>query len=249
MDVRPLFMTSKQIQKESFDVNKFIEKTSVYKQISSWSKAANEAMDKHALTFYPDRPNTQLRYLREVAALQQVKPVVKVITIQLATVLENGRRTKKQHLTYSGQLQGTTKNGIPYAREFTIGKHIEYNTLPNPNQKYDPNTGEAKLNERVMGHPKTVYEIEVTDKNIKKIIDEILEEGNTFPENVRWYYVDLQDNDTYHHRDNTFTYEDFTTKTIEEIRNLSNRGGGSKTPGFYRDPKDGKMKDRDGNLI
>jgi len=176
-------------QTEVFDVNKFIEKTSVYKTIESWRKAANEAMDKHALTNYPDGPNTQLKRLQRMAAMGECRPVVKRIAIQLAhTVDKNNKRpTKTEFLTYSGMLEVTTKKGLPYSAEFTIGKHTEYGTLPNPNQRYDQNTGEALLNEKVMGIPKTVYEIELTDKNRKKVIDQIIEEGNTWPESILRY--------------------------------------------------------------
>jgi hypothetical protein len=87
------------------------------------------------------------------------------------------------------------------------------------------------------------------EDNRKKIIDQIIEQGNTWPENIRWYYVELQENNTQHHRDATYTYDDFVNKSIDEIRNMSHKSGGSKSPGYYRDPKDGKLKDRDGNLV
>jgi len=49
-------------------------------------------------------------------------------------------------------------------------------------------------------------------------------------------------------RDNTFSYDDFVNYSIEELRNMSFKGGGSKTPGIWRDAE-GKLRDKFGQLV
>jgi hypothetical protein len=67
---------------------------------------------------------------------------------------------------------------------------------------------------------------------------------------ILYYYKDIGpgNNPNAGRRDGTFSYEQFTECSIEELKDLAGRGGGSKSPGFWRD-RDGKMRDRDGNLV
>ena len=48
--------------------------------------------------------------------------------------------------------------------------------------------------------------------------------------------------------DSTFSYDDFVNYSIDELRNLSFKGGGSLTPGIWRDA-DGKLRDKFGQLV
>jgi hypothetical protein len=49
-------------------------------------------------------------------------------------------------------------------------------------------------------------------------------------------------------RDSTFSYDDFVNNSIEELRNMSFKAGGSKTPGIWRDA-DNKQRDKFGQLV
>ena len=64
------------------------------------------------------------------------------------------------------------------------------------------------------------------------MIDEII--GDNFPEEIHYYYKSAPD-EVLPRRDPTFSYEDFVSATIEEMRKISFQGGGSKTPGIWRD--------------
>ncbi len=69
--------------------------------------------------------------------------------------------------------------------------------------------------------------------------------GDNFPEEIKHYF---KGHDELARRDTTFSYDDFVNYSIEELRKLSFQGGGSKTPGIWRD-KDGKLRDKFGQLI
>ena len=77
------------------------------------------------------------------------------------------------------------------------------------------------------------------DKGIKKIIKTMSrqiikqQEGRT---NSKEYLIIGGD---------TFSYEEFTKSTIEELRQLSKTGSAAKGPGYHLD-RDGKLRDREG---
>ena len=75
------------------------------------------------------------------------------------------------------------------------------------------------------------------------MIDEII--GDNFAEQIHYYFKSF---DELPRRDPTFSYEDFVNCSIEELRKLSFQGGGSKTPGIWRD-NDGKLRDKFGQLL
>jgi hypothetical protein len=227
-----------------------IEDTWAAKSIAEWQKAANK-VDVEALK--EDRlPNDawgQLKRLRQVDSIGVNKEViVKAIFIQNVNARDkNNKPIKKHYLTWTGELLVKNKRQVPYSQEFLIGKYDKPRIVVNDSQQWNPKTGEPLFQEEIMSGKDIIWTIEVTEKNIKKTIDDIL--GDQHPDSIQWYYVEMQDNNTRHHRDNTFTYEDFTTKSFSEIRNMSHRGGGSKTPGYYRDAKDGKLHNKDGSLF
>ena len=49
-------------------------------------------------------------------------------------------------------------------------------------------------------------------------------------------------------RDSTFSYDEFVNCSIEELRSMSFKGGGAKTPGIWRD-NDGKLRDKFGQVV
>ena len=75
------------------------------------------------------------------------------------------------------------------------------------------------------------------------MIDEII--GDNFPESIKYYFKSY---DELARRDSTFSYEDFVNCSIEELRKLSFQGGGSLTPGIWRD-NDGMLRDKFGQLL
>ena len=126
-----------------------------------------------------------------------------------------------------------------------VGKYEKPKIVVNPNRRYDPNTGLPIGPEFIFSNSETFYTIEVPKSKTerKKLIDEII--GDNFPEEIKYYF---KGHDELARRDSTFSYDDFVNYSIEELRKLSFQGGGSKTPGIWRD-KDGKLRDKFGQLI
>lgn len=83
---------------------------------------------------------------------------------------------------------------------------------------------------------------------MKKLIVEIIGIGeNNYAENFRFYYNELGAGNYEQKSDDTFSYADFLNCSIQELRNMSAKGGGSRSQGYYR--RDGKLYDKDGNPI
>jgi hypothetical protein len=198
---------------------------------------------------YPENIYSQLRHFRRnVAITKDHKKIVTTMSRQLVpTKDDKGRTIKKEYLTYSGYFSGITHKGEEYHANFEIGKYKKPRIVHNTNLRYDPKTGEPIGNEKSLSGQETVYEIEVPKSKTerKKLIDEII--GDNLSEDIRYYYKSGPD-EPMPRRDSTFSYDDFVNYSIEEMRKMSFQGGGSKTPGIWRD-NDGKLRDKFGQLV
>jgi hypothetical protein len=229
----------------------FINTTWAAKTIQGWKDGATKA--QMALYYPDDFPNDaagQWDRLRKVSAMSGEQNIVvkSMFRQSMPTVDKKGKPTRKEFLTWSGELQVTNSYGIPYSMEFLIGKYNIPKVVKNNNQKWDPNTGQPLHPEYILSGVETVYDIELPQDvaKRKKMIDEII--GDNYPENIKFYYVQMQDKNTRHHRDNTFTYDDFVSKNIQDLDSKSAKGGGELSPGLWRD-KDGVLRDKDGNKV
>jgi hypothetical protein len=197
---------------------------------------------------FPDRPYFQLkRFRRNIAITKDHKRIVTHMVRQLVNTRDDkGRPTKKEYLTYQGWYTGLTHRGEEHHADFEIGKYEKPKIISNPNLTYNPKTGEPIGAEKALSGSETIYTIEVPKSKVerKKLIEEIIGDNN-FPESIKYYFKSY---DELARRDSTFSYEDFTTYSIEEMRKLSFQGGGSLTPGIYRD-NDGKLRDKFGQLL
>jgi hypothetical protein len=197
---------------------------------------------------FPRRIYDSLRHFRRnIAITQNHRKVVTSIHRQLVSERDDkGRPTKKEYIFYKGYYSGTTHKGEEYHANYEIGKYEKPKIVPNSNIRYNPKTGEPIGNEKMLGGPETVYTIEVPKSKTerKKLIDEII--GDNFPEEIK-YYFDNED-EPLGRSDNTFTYSEFCDDTIEELRKKSFQGGGSLTPGIWRD-NDGKLRDKFGQVL
>ena len=158
---------------------------------------------------------------------------------------EKGRPTMTEYLTYQGYYEIFDHRGVPYNANIEVGKFEKPKIVVNPSRKYNPDTGEPTGPEFLLSGSEIVYTIEVPKSRTerKRLIDEII--GDNFPEEIKYYY---KGHDELARRDSTFSYDDFVNYSIEELRKLSFQGGGSKTPGIWRD-NDGKLRDKFGQLI
>ena len=157
----------------------------------------------------------------------------------------NGKPTKKEYLTYSGYFEVKDPRGVPYHADIEAGKYSKPKIVSNPGRKFNPDTGEPIGPEFIFSGQETVYTIEIPKSKTerKKLIDEII--GDNFPEEIKYYF---KGHDELARRDPTFSYSDFVDYSIDELRNMSFKGGGSLTPGIYRD-NDGKLRDKFGQLV
>jgi hypothetical protein len=227
------------------------------KSFQAWKDAAREAgivlrAPREADSGgYPPRIYAQLRrFRRNLAITSNHKQVVESMARRLVTVRDEKtkRPTKKEYLTYQGYYSGITHRGEEHHADFEIGKYDRPKIVHNSNLRYDPKTGEPIGNEKILSGQETIFTIEVPKSKTerKKLIDEII--GDNYPENIHYYYVSNSLDEPMPRRDSTFSYDDFVNCSIEELRKLSFQGGGSKTPGIWRD-KDNKLRDKFGQLL
>lgn len=89
---------------------------------------------------------------------------------------EKGKPTRKEVLCYSREFRAANHRGIEYGAGFEIGRFQRPKIVPNGNLTYNPKTGEPIGNEKRLGSPETVFEIEVpkTKQERKKLIDSII---------------------------------------------------------------------------
>lgn len=237
--------------------NKLELETFAGRSIQPWKDQAREAglvlrapLTETDTGDYPREIYDSLRYFRRnIAITQDHKKIVKTMHRQLVNTRDDkGRPTKKEYLTYKGYYSGTTHKGEEYQANFEIGRYEKPKIVHNSNLRYDPKTGDPIGNEKILSGSETIYTIEVpkSKESRKKLIDDIIGKDN-FPEDIK-YYFDNEKDDPMGRSDPTFSYDDFCNCSIEELRDLSYKGGGSLSPGIWRDSS-GKLHDREGNLI
>lgn len=197
---------------------------------------------------YPDRIYNTLRHFRRVMALSKGEPKKVVTHMHRQLVSERDEKTgkpvTKEYLTWTGYYDVTDHRGVPYQASLDVGKYEKPKIGINPDRKYNPDTGLPIGAEKIFTGQKTVYTIPVPDKKEarKKLIDSII--GDNFPEEIHYYFKDLVSG----RRDNSFSYEQFTELSIDELKHLSNKGAGAKGPGYFRD-KDGNLRDKDDQIV
>jgi hypothetical protein len=228
------------------------------KSFQAWKDAAREAgivlrAPREADSGgYPPRIYGQLRRFRRNLAIttKDHKKVVTTMIRQLATTRDDktGRPIKKEFLTYQGYYSGTTYNGEECHADFEIGKYDRPKIVHNSNLRYDPKTGEPIGNEKILSGQETIFTIEVPKSKTerKHLVDKII--ADNFAEEIKYYYKSNSPDEPMPRRDSTFSYDDFVNCSIEDLRKLSFQGGGSKTPGIWRD-KDNKLRDKFGQLL
>jgi len=243
---------------ETVDSNTKLElETYAAGTIQSWKDQAAKAglvlkmpVDDGDSGDFPESVYSQLRRFRTIISKSKrgVEPnkVITHMARQLVSTRDDkGKPTKKEYLTYQGYYEVQDFRGVPYHADLEIGKYLKPKVVANPGRRFNPETGEPIGPEFIFSGQETVYTIEVPKSKTerKKLIDEII--GDNEPESIKYYFKSY---DELARRDSTFSYEDFVNFTIEEMRKLSFHGGGSLTPGIWRD-NDGKLRDKFGQLL
>jgi hypothetical protein len=197
---------------------------------------------------FPDKPYFSLRRFRRAMAISKGEPKKGVTHMarQLVSIRDsNGKPTKTEYLTWNGYYEVKDHRGVPYNADIEAGKYSKPKIVVNPGRKFNPDTGEPIGPEFTFSGEETIYTIEVPKSKTerKKLIDEII--GDNFPEEIKYYF---KGHEELARRDSTFSYDDFVNYSIEELRKMSFQGGGSKTPGIWRDAE-GKLRDKFGQLV
>ena len=158
---------------------------------------------------------------------------------------DKGRLVKKEYLTYQGYYEIKDHRGVPDHANLEVGKYEKPKIVANDGRKYNRDTGEPIGPEFIFSGSETVYTIEVPKSKTerKKLIDEII--GDNFPEEIKYYF---KSHDELARRDPTFSYDEFVNCSIEDMSKLSHQGGGSLTPGIWRD-NNNKLRDKFGQLV
>lgn len=228
--------------------------TNAYKTIQEWKKAAAEA--GLVLDFPKDFPNSaagqlqRLRRLDGIAKGEVKKVIISMHRQKVHSKDNNGVPTTSEYLTINGQFLTKDFRGVPYSMSFEIGKYFKPNVVFNSNVKYSPDTGQPLSSEKTLAGQKLIYDIELPKEKTaqKKFIDSIIEGTDSHKEDIKFYYMQLNTGNMREKRDGTFSYEDFVNCSMDQLKQMSDRGGGSKTSGYWRD-KDNRMRDMDGNLL
>lgn len=225
--------------------------------IQAWKDTAREAglvlrapSDNIDSGDYPESVYNQLRRFRTIISKSkggaEPNKVVTHMARQLVSTRDDkGKPTKKEYLTYQGYYEIKDFRGVPYDADLEVGKYQKPKIVVNSGRRFNPETGEPIGPEFMFSGRETIYTIEVPKSKTerKKLIDEII--GDNEPESIKYYFKSF---DELSRRDPTFSYDDFVNCSIEELRKLSYQGGGSLTPGIWRD-NDGKLRDKYGQLL
>ena len=144
---------------------------------------------------------------------------------QIPTFDETGKAIKKDYLTYNVDFYGKDWLG----NDMWIRRHIEgMSKKPtfNTTFKLDSETGDQIPKKELNGVEDEFY-IELTDKNRKKLIQDIINNCNGSSIDQIHYYGHFNDSpDGRGFRCNLYTYDQFINSSLEELERLGRKEGG-----------------------
>ncbi|HEU4468268.1 MAG TPA: hypothetical protein VFR61_04445 [Nitrososphaeraceae archaeon] len=234
--------------------------TTGYKTVKAYNKEGGfhdpYQLNSPSTPGIPHNEFGELKFLRmlDSKVRKEKGPILKKIRSMHRKVVndydEYGKKVIKEYLIFSGEFRGTTWNGEPEARPFTEGvyKKPVLQKVYKFGKKFDPETGED-LGKMEVTSSKLVYYYGVPKSKTerKKYIDSFIENSpGTFAENIHYYFDN--EGEELGRSDPTYSYKNFVELSIEELKDKSYRGGGDKTPGYYRTP-DGKLRSREGAIV
>ena len=158
-------------------------------------------------------------------ANEQQAPIQKIIqTMKIVPNVvydKDGKAVKKDYLVVNSTLHGKSWEGNILAPviDYFEGYHFE----PEFNTTYKRNyeTGDMIPKTEYDG-PKKVYDIELTDKNRKQVIQDIINKSNgTMIDQIKFYYQIPDSVKGQGHRDGNYTYDQFINSSPEEMENIA----------------------------
>ena len=235
--------------------------TCAYKTVKAYNKeGVFHSPDEDNAPGTPDIPHEeygQLKYLRklDLKIRKDKGPILKKITHMHRKVVNDfdqyGKKISKEFLYFGGEFRGITWNGEEDARSFIEGYYKKpiIRKVYEFGKKFDPETGEDLGKMKISGSKlEYYYEVPKSKAERIKFINSFIDNSpGTFADQIL-YYFESTDDDPMARSDATFSALEFTELSYKELKNLSYKGGGAKTPGYYRTP-DGKLRTQEGNII
>jgi hypothetical protein len=134
---------------------------------------------------------------------------------------KDGRTITKDYLTYTTTFEGHDWLGNPL-RVIDNIEGVHKKPKFQVTTKINPETGEY-ITERHQSGTETIYTIELTEKNRKKIIEDIINKSSSHPEDIKFYYHVPQTIRGISFRCSIYTYDQFINSSPEELENLARK--------------------------
>lgn len=134
---------------------------------------------------------------------------------------KDGKAVKKEYLEVNSILEGKDwKNNPLRVIEYWEGFHYEP-ILYTITKGRDDDTGDLILEKEHQGNKK-VHDIEMTDTNRKKIVQDIINDSNgSFIDQIKFYYEIPDSNKGGAFRSSIYTYDQFINSSPQEMENLA----------------------------
>jgi hypothetical protein len=168
-----------------------------------------------------DRVNDFLRRAKE-----DKQPIEKIIrTMKRIPIVERdpktGKAERKDFLEVHSELRGIDWKDNPLrVTDYYDGYHYEPLIITKTGDR-DPDTGDFNMTKEHQGN-KQVHDIELTDKNRKKIIEDIINNATgTFKDELKFYYEIPDSYKGRGFRCSIYTYDQFINSSQDELENLA----------------------------
>jgi hypothetical protein len=195
-------------------------------ELRQYQKKTLEAFEKEDVKLPYELAIQKMRvddFLRK--AKEDQAPIQKIIQtmkrIPKVVYDKDGKATKKEYLEVNSILVSKDwKNNPLRVIDYYDGIYYEpilYTVTKGRNDE----TGDLILDKEYQGN-KQVHDIELTDKNRKQVIQDIINNANgTFIEQVKFYYQVPDSTKGPAFRTNLYTYDQFINSSPEEMENLA----------------------------
>lgn len=146
---------------------------------------------------------------------------------QVITYDKDGKAVKKEYLTFRASYFGRDwlGNDLPPIRGQEHGRFLKPKFSTTIHQ--DMTTGDQIAKKEYLGQTEVVCYIELTDKNRKQIIQDIINESNgTLTDKIVFYGHFPDSARGRAHRNNLFSFDQFINSSFDELERLTWREGG-----------------------
>ena len=196
--------------------------------LQAFSKEGLMAPHERGIRMRHDR--FRAKYKRENGPLQVI--IRQMVRQPVVTFDKKGNAAKKDFLTYSFDVIGKDWLG----NEMRVPDVEGYYTKPKfqTTTKLNPETGDH-IEEKTHNGSKQEYYIELTEKNRKKVIEDIINKSTgTLIDGITFYgkFPDSPLGKGF--RCNLYTYDQFINSSIEELEKLGRKEGGPQGNAPYR---------------